>query len=135
VQLGGAVQNFRNLQVWERAHELVLEVYGATNLVQAKKYPGLVAQLRRSAASIPANIAEGCGHGTQREFARFLQMALASAHETHYHLQLAHDLGMMPGPAFAKLDARTEQVKQMLSGLLRKVRAKTKEGTLPAPSS
>lgn len=128
------VQNFRKLQVWERAHELVLEIYDATNLIQARKYPGLVAQLRRSAASVPANIAEGCGHATQRELARFLQMALASAHETHYHLQLAHDLDMLHGPVFAKLDARTEQVKQMLSGLMRKVRAKTKEGAVVAPS-
>jgi len=116
------MQDFRKLVVWQRAHELVLEVYASTSLVQARKFPGVVSQLRRSAASVPANIAEGCGHGTQKELARFLQMALASAHETHYHLLLAHDLEMIPGAAFAKLDARAEQVKQMLSGLLRKVR-------------
>ena len=103
-------------------HELVLMVYGSTSRVPDRRFPLLVSQLRRASSSIPSNIAEGCGHDTQKELARFLQIALASAHELHYHLRLAHDLDVLPATAYAKLDARTEQVKQMLSGLLRKVR-------------
>ncbi len=117
------MQDFHKLLVWQRAHELVLEAYRATNRLPERRYPGLSAQLRRSASSIPTNIAEGCGHDTQREFARFLQIALASANELQYHLQLSHDLELMPGPEYAKLDARTDQVKQMLGALLKKVRA------------
>ena len=117
------MQDFHKLLVWQRAHELVLEAYRATNRMTERRYPGLSAQLRRATSSIPTNIAEGCGHSTQREFARFLQIALASANELQYHLQLTHDLELMPGTEFAKLDARTEQVKQMLSALLKKVRA------------
>ena len=123
------MQDFHKLLVWQRAHELVLEAYRVTNRMPERRYPGLTAQLRRAASSIPTNIAEGCGHTTQREFARFLQIALASANELQYHLQLTHDLALMPGPDYAKLDARTEQVKQMLGALLRKVRAQP----LPLP--
>jgi four helix bundle protein len=118
------MQDYRKLDVWARAQELVLELYAATERVSARRYPGLISQLRRSASAIPANIAEGCGHHTQAEFARFLHIATASAHELSYHLMLTHDLGIFPGPVYARLDARTGQVKQMLSGLLRKVRAK-----------
>ncbi len=117
------MQDFHKLQVWQRAHDLVLEAYKATNRLPEKRYPGLNAQLRRAASSIPTNIAEGCGHDTQREFARFLQISLASANELQYHLKLSHDLELLAGPEYAKLDARTEQVKQMLGALLRKVRA------------
>lgn len=116
------MQDFRRLAVCERGHELVLLIYRSTARVPERRFPGLVSQLRRSASSIPANIAEGCGHETQREFARFLQIALASAHELHYHLRLSHDLEMLPGPLYARLEARTEQVKQMLTALLRRVR-------------
>lgn len=122
----GSVQDFRRLAVWERGHELVLLVYRSTAKVPERRFPGLVSQLRRAASSVPANIAEGCGHGTQREFGRFLQMALASAHELHYHLQLAHDLEMLPGPEYARLDARAEQLKQMLTALLRRVRGQSR---------
>jgi four helix bundle protein len=84
---------------------------------------GVRVDVARAGSSLPgACVAEGCGHDTQKELARFLQIALASAHELHYHLRLAHDLDVLPATAYAKLDARTEQVKQMLSGLLRKVR-------------
>ena len=116
------MQDFRKLDVWRKAHELVLQTYQTIPRPAERRFPALTAQLRRAAASIPANIVEGCGHSSQKEFARFLQIALASAHEVHYHLMLAHDLGMLPSAAFARLEARDEQVKKMLSGLLRHVR-------------
>ena len=116
------MQDFRRLDVWEKAHELVVIVYRATTNGSERRYPGLASQLRRAASSIPANIAEGCGHGSQREFARFLQMALASAHELHYHLLLGRDLEVLPIAMFARLEARTEQVKKMLSALMARVR-------------
>jgi four helix bundle protein len=116
------MQNFRELSVWAKSHQLVLLLYQATTDAPERKYPGLASQIRRAAASIPANIAEGCGHGTQRELARFLSIALASAFELHYHLQLALDLGLLSRSDFARLDARTEQVKRMLTSLVSKVR-------------
>jgi four helix bundle protein len=120
------MQDFKKLDVWKRGHELTVQVYQATSGLGERRFPGLFAQMRRAAASIPANIAEGCGHASQAELARFLQHAIASATELEYHLLLARDLDLLPLAAFAKLDARTTQARQMLFGLLRRVRAQRK---------
>jgi four helix bundle protein len=116
------VQDYRKLSVWGKSHRLVLMLYQITGGVSEKKFPGLTSQIRRSAASIPANIAEGCGHGGRRELSRFLGIALASSFELSYHLQLAADLGMISRSDFARLDARTDQVQRMLSSLVSKVK-------------
>jgi four helix bundle protein len=116
------MQDYRKLSVWAKSHQLVLLVYEATAVVSERKFPGLTSQLRRAAASIPSNIAEGCGHQGSRELARFLGIALASSFELAYHLQLAADLNVLAKSDFARLDARTEQVKRMLSSLLVRVR-------------
>jgi four helix bundle protein len=116
------MQDFRKLSVWSKSHQLVLLVYEATGNVPEKKFPGLTSQIRRAAASIPANIAEGCGHTGSRELSRFLGIAVASSFELAYHLQLAADLGMLSKSDYARLDARTDLVMRMLSSLLSKVR-------------
>ena len=116
------MQDYKKLSVWAKSHQLVLLIYGTTASVSERRFPGLTSQIRRAAASIPANIAEGCGHTGSRELARFLGIAVASSFELAYHLQLAADLEMLSKSDFARLDARTEQVKRMLSSLLIKVR-------------
>ena len=116
------MQDFRKLSVWGKAHQLVLLIYSATANTPEKKFPGLTSQIRRAAASIPANIAEGCGHSGSRELSRFLGIALASSFELTYHLQLAADLGMLSKSDYARLDARTDLVMRMLSSLHSKVR-------------
>ena len=137
------MQDFKKLAVWAKAHELVLEVYRETARVSERSYPGLLSQLRRAASSIPANIVEGCGHASQAEFARFLQMAGASALELAYHLLLARDLGALSTVQYARLEARTHSpwgdectsvpwVSQMLGGLIRRVRTDLAEKK-PAP--
>jgi four helix bundle protein len=123
------MQDFKKLAVWEKAHELVLEVYCLTARVPDRNFPGLLSQVRRASASIPANIVEGCGHSSQAEFARFLQMAGASALELAYHLLLARDLGALTAVQYARLEARTMQVRQMLGGLIRRVRRDLAEST------
>ena len=77
--------------------------------------------------SIPANIAEGAGKSGNREFRRFLNIALGSAVETDYHLLAARDLGLLEAAIYEDLSARTMEVRRMLGGLIRKV-----SGTLPA---
>ena len=126
------MQDFQKLAVWTKSHELVLEVYRVTARVPERSYPGLLSQLRRSASSIPANIVEGCGHSSQPEFARFLQMAGASALELTYDLLLARDLGALGTVPYARLEARTLQVRQMLGGLIRRVRTDLVEKKMPA---
>jgi len=90
------MKDFKELKVWSKAHELTLAVYGLTRAFPRDEMYGLTSQLRRSAASIGANIAEGCGRRSDGEFARFLQIARGSASETEYHLLLAKDLRFMP---------------------------------------
>jgi four helix bundle protein len=116
------VKDFRDLSVWRKAHQLTLAVYRATARFPKQETYGLTSQLRRSAASICANVAEGCGRGGNAEFARFLQMAMGSASETEYHLLLAHDLGHFDDVAHRHLEADLVEVKRMLAALLRKVR-------------
>ena len=127
---------FQDLLVWRKAHELTLGVFRATQRVKRGEFPGLLPQLRRAAASIRANIAEGCGHFGQREFARFLQMALASASELEYHLLLAYELGMIPRHTYCDLESRVKEVKRMLTSLIQKIRAdESKPATKPHKSS
>ena len=89
------MQNFKSLKVWEKSHELTLAVYKATTNFPKDELYGLTSQIRRASASIPANIAEGCGRTGKAELARFLQVAMGSASELEYHLLLAHDLGLL----------------------------------------
>jgi four helix bundle protein len=116
------MQDFKDLKVWERAHLLTMGVYKATgNFPRAEEY-GLKAQLRRACASIPANIAEGCGRGSEKEFAQFLQVAIGSANELEYHLLLARDLGFLIKDDQHHLDLQVTEVRKMLARLVAKVR-------------
>lgn len=87
-----SLKNFRDLEVWKHAHSLTLEAYRQTKTFPSDERFGLTSQIRRRAASIPANIAEGCGRRGDAEFHRFLQIAMGSASELEYHLLLAKDL-------------------------------------------
>jgi four helix bundle protein len=112
---------YRRLAVWEKAHQLTLRVFAATEGGALHRFPGLSAQLRRSIAAIPTNIAEGAGHHSQPQFNRFLEIALASAREADYQILLAKDLGLLPAREYAHLEARLTQVQSMLVGLRKRV--------------
>ena len=103
---------FRDLLVWQKAHALTLALYKVTRSFPRDEQYGLTAQLRRAAASVAANLAEGCGRRTPADFGRFVQIALGSASELEYHLVLAADLGFL-----------TPEVKRMLTGLAKKLTA------------
>ena len=115
------MKDFRNLTVWEKAHKLTLSVYAATSLSPREELYGLTSQLRRSSASIGANVAEGCGRTGNGEFHRFLQIAKGSASEVEYHLLLAKDLGFLQPDTYEKLNTDVVEVKRMLASLTRKV--------------
>ena len=117
---GSVVQDFRNLEVWKRAHELVLIAYGITENFPRSEMFGLSSQIRRAASSIPTNLAEGCGR-TQAEFARFVQIALGSACELEYELLLGKDLGLITNDVYASTNEKMSDVKRMLQALLRRV--------------
>ena len=95
------MQDFRKLRVWRSAHELTLAVYRATEPFPASERFGLTSQLRRSAASVGANLAEGCGRPSAADSRRCFAIALGSACEVLNHLLLAADLGHLDRAALA----------------------------------
>ena len=117
------MNDFRNLQVWQKAHQLTLTVYRLTASFPRAELYGLTTQLRRSSSSIAANLAEGCGRNGDPELARFCSIAMGSASELDYHLLLAKDLKLLNVTDYAELARQTTQVKRMLTGLIQKLTA------------
>ena len=111
--------DFRKLEVWQIAHKVACEVYRETAKFPKSETYGLTSQLRRSAASVPANIAEGCGRRGDAEFSRFVRISLGSATELEYHLLLSHDVGFLFESSFESLSAQVLRVQGMLAGLNR----------------
>ena len=119
------MQDFRDLKVWQKGHELTLAVYRATAQFPRDELYGLTSQMRRSAVSVPANVAEGCCRGGDTEFARFAQIAMGSASELKYYFVLARDLEFVNAEDFHRLTGQVDEVERMLSSLIRKLRAKS----------
>jgi four helix bundle protein len=117
------LKDFRKQKVWEKSHGLTLAIYRATNNFPKDEMYGLTSQIRRASASIPANIAEGCGRRGDAEFGRFLYIAMGSACELEYHLLLGRDLGYLNDPDFERLSMELAEVKRMLTGFIKKLNA------------
>lgn len=115
------MKDFRRLQVWERAHSLTLIVYRATAKFPREELYGLSSQMRRCSASIPSNIAEGCGRRGNAEFHRFLQIAMGSSSELDYQVLLARDLHYLLESDHQKIFSTLQEVQRMLRSLLSKV--------------
>lgn len=116
------MKNFRDLQVWSKAHELALVIYKETANFPREEIYGLTSQMRRASASIAANIAEGCGRGGDADFARYLQIAMGSASELEYHALLARDLSFISDRVYEKIVPRISEVKRMLARLIGRIR-------------
>ena len=119
------MQNYKDLKVWEKAHQFTLKVYERTKFFPKEEVYSLTNQLRRASASIPANIAEGCGKNSQLDFANFLNIALGSANEAEYYLILSKDLKYLNVEDFEELLKTINEVKAMLIALIAKVRSNT----------
>src|SRR5712692_3010422 len=107
---GRLMLHYRDMQVWQRAHQLTLTVYRATRSWPREELYGLTSQVRRSATSVPANVAEGTGRFGKAELSRFLQIALGSACELDYHLLLAKDLAYLPAEEQARLSTELTEI-------------------------
>ena len=101
------MKDFRELKVWDRAHQLVLTVYQTTMSFPRDETYGLTAQIRRSASSIPSNIGEGCGRDGDAELARFCRIVCGSASELEYQILLAHDLKLIPSGHYQQLTQKS----------------------------
>ena len=118
-----SLKDFRQLTVWKKAHALTLEIYSLTCRYPRDERFGLTSQIRRSASSVPSNIAEGCGTGSDADFARFLQIAMRSACELEYFLLLSHDLGLLDRQIYCDVESKTIEIKRMLVSLIQKLKA------------
>lgn len=117
------MQNYKDLKVWVKSHEITLKIYSITNGFPREEIYSLTSQIRRCSSSIPANIAEGCGKNSNRDLGKFLNIALGSANETEYLLLLAKDLGYLTTDDYGLLERAINEVKAMLISLIQKVRS------------
>ena len=115
-------RDFKGLQVWQKSHELATRMYKATTGFPGSEIYGLTSQIRRSAVSIPSNIAEGCGRGGEVELARFFQIAMGSASELEYQLILARDLQYLSHEDHDELSSNVIEIKRMLTAYAQRLR-------------
>jgi four helix bundle protein len=120
------VSDYRKLIVWQHAHGLVLTVYQATTAFPEEEMYGLTTQTRRAANSVPANIAEGTGRGTQAELARFCRIACGSLNELEYHLLLARHLGYLCGESHKALEEKIVALRRLLTKFIQSLQMKSK---------
>jgi four helix bundle protein len=124
-----AVRDFRKLMVWQKADSLAVDAH---RILERSRGRGTAAhrnQLSRAIASIPANIAEGCGKRSDIEFARYVDIALGSAKESENHFIFARDMGWLDPTTFALLDARLTEVRRMLFSLGKVMRQRAEGAT------
>ena len=112
------MQDYRKLRVWQKAHEFTLGAYAAAAYLAKPVAWPLRNQMLRASISVPSNIAEGAGRGSDPDFRRFLGHSLGSLNEVEYDLLLARDLGFLPPAEHSRLSAQLEEVRRMLSGLM-----------------
>jgi four helix bundle protein len=128
------VGDFRNLDVWRKAHELALRVHRVAGGIHGSTNLSLRSQMVRAAMSIPANIVDGSSQDSRREFGRYLGIAANSATELEYHLILARDIRAIGLSDFTALVSRTVEIRKMLRGLLKRVSASYSGNETPKPA-
>jgi len=121
VAAASGVQNPRNLIVWQKSQSLAVAIYRVCRRLARSDRSGLASQMRRAAQSIRANITEGCSRSSNRDLARFLQIAIASASELEDHIEFARDVDLLTPNDVAPLLNQTVQVRRMLFALLKRV--------------
>ncbi len=118
----GDIRTFRDLVVWQKAMALVTEIYRHTKSLPKDETYGLISQIRRSAVSIPSNIAEGFGRHATNDYLRFLRISMGSLFELETQIEISCNLGYLKRDEFATLDSSCREVERMLSALIRSLR-------------
>ena len=117
------MRDFHKLQVWEKSHALALNVYLVTRYFPNNELYGITSQMRKAAVSIPTNIAEGCGRDSNPDFLRFLHIAMGSASELEYLLQIANDLEYLTNEKYNNLNQQTTEIRRMLNSFIQTIKA------------
>lgn len=123
------LKTYKELLVWQKSIRLVKEVYAKTAMFPADERFGLCAQMRRSAVSIPSNIAEGYGRQTRPDYLRFLYIAIGSLYELETQLTIALELGFLANDVYGELGAQVRELERMLSSM--KAKLSVKRGDSP----
>ena len=116
------VTTFQALLVWQKSMSLVTEVYDATKEFPPEERFGLTSQIRRSAVSLPSNIAEGHGRNSTKEYIQFLNISMGSMNELETQLEISKNLTYMDEGTFQKLHDNCREIERMLSSLIRKLK-------------
>ena len=125
------IRSFKELEVWQEAHRLVMVAYQATEKFPRREQFGLTIQFRRAAVSIPANIAEGFGRRSTKEFLQSLAIANGSLEEARYYSHLARELNYIPQQDHETLENQCGVVARLLSGLTRSLKVRLKTQSSP----
>lgn len=113
------MKDFRTLNVWQKSHELAVMIYQETKKFPKEEVYGITSQIRRAIVSIPTNLAEGCGRGSDRDFAKFAQIAFGSANESEYLILLSNELGFIDKTDSDELTEKVTEIKRMLTSLIK----------------
>ena len=117
------MQDFTKLLVWQKAHNITINIYKFTADMPSEEKYGLTSQIRRSAVSIESNLAEGTGRDNDKEMARFIDIAMGSSFELRCQILIARDLGYLETSKYEMFESKILEVNRMLGGLLKRLRA------------
>ena len=118
-------KGYKKLKVWEKAHQLAMEIYRISKTFPKEEIYGLTSQIRRAAFSVPLNIVEGHASTSRKEFLSFLNIANRSLVETEYLLEILRELNFMDENAYQRLEKQRNEVGVILNAFTKAVRAKT----------
>ncbi len=135
IRLPGTRFRFEKLEIWHAARTLNVEIYRMTQKFPTSESYGLTSQMRRASISVSANIAEGAGRNSDRDFAHFLEQAYASAMELASHVFLAGDLGFVPAGIGEGVLAKINELSMRIAALNRSLKIKTSKVELGKPST
>ena len=127
--LSGKIRTYRDLLVWQKSMELVTGLYRLTQAFPDHERYGLTAQMRRSAVSIPSNIAEGYGRNSTGDYIRFLRMAVGSLYELQTQMQIAAKLGYPDNGSAETMAESSREIERMMSSLINRLQQSTTEDT------
>lgn len=111
------MNKFKDLKVWQKAIELVTEIYGITKAYPKEEIYGLTSQIGKCSVSIPSNIAEGAGRGSKKDFSHFLDIAKGSAFELETQLLISNNLNYLNNEKYQRLVTKFNEIQKMITGL------------------
>jgi four helix bundle protein len=113
------MNNYKELKVWQKAIDLAVKAYEVTKLFPPSELFGLVSQIQRSSVSIAANISEGAGRNTDKEFVHFLGISTGSAYELNTHLIVSNRIGFLSAQEYSGMSQMLDEIEKMLIALIK----------------